>query len=150
MWLVIATAVGALALVVYWQTRTSDRTPPAATGGTVEVSAGDASRSPGLESLVGRWVRTDYPYVIDIRAVDYDGSVEASYYNPRPIRVARAEVRPERGQLVVTVELRDVNYPGSTYTLVYDRDRDLLLGEYFQAVERQTFAVAFARQRAER
>lgn len=51
------------------------------------------------------------------------------------------------GALRVFVELRDVNYPGSTYTLTYDPANDLLAGLYYQAVERQRFDVMFARQR---
>ena len=71
--------------------------------------------------LVGRWVRTDTPYVIDIQRVGRDGTLEAGYYNPRPIHVARAMAKSESGEMGVFIELRDVNYPGSTYTLVYNR-----------------------------
>ena len=45
------------------------------------------------------------------------------------------------------VELRDVNYPGSTYTLQYDAASDRLMGTYFQAVAKQTFRIEFARGR---
>jgi hypothetical protein len=45
----------------------------------------------------------------------------------------------------VFVELRDVNYPGSTYTLTYDPASDQLKGIYYQAVEQQRFPVAFFR-----
>ena len=84
--------------------------------------------------------------VLEIRAVTPEGRVEASYLNPRPIRVARAEAA--RGGDIVTllVELRDVNYPGSTYRLWYDAGRDTLEGTYFQAVQQETYDVAFARQ----
>ena len=44
------------------------------------------------------------------------------------------------------VELRDVNYPGSTYSLRYDPARDVLEGAYFQAMEQQTFDVSFVRR----
>lgn len=59
--------------------------------------------------------------------------------------VARAEWRREDGALRLFVELRDVNYPGSTYTLSFAPERDRLAGIYFQAVERQTFDVEFVR-----
>jgi hypothetical protein len=49
--------------------------------------------------------------------------------------------------LTVFVELRDVNYPGSTYTLQYDAASDRLMGTYFQAVAKQTFRIEFARGR---
>lgn len=41
------------------------------------------------------------------------------------------------------VELRDTGYPGSTYTLLYDPDKDALLGLYYQAVQRRNFEVVF-------
>ena len=68
-----------------------------------------------FDRLVGRWLRADGGYVLEIRAVSSEGRVDASYLNPRPINVARAEAT--RGGDIVTllVELRDVNYPGSTY-----------------------------------
>jgi hypothetical protein len=46
----------------------------------------------------------------------------------------------------VFVELRDVNYPGSKYSLRYDPAADSLKGFYFQAIEKQTFPVEFIRQ----
>jgi len=73
----------------------------------------------GAERLVGRWLRPDGGYVLDIRRAQVDGRLDASYFNPRPINVSRAEWRREGGQLRVFIELRDVNYPGSTYTLGY-------------------------------
>jgi len=47
----------------------------------------------------------------------------------------------------LTVELRDVNYPGSTYTLNYLPDRDILAGDYYQAVQGLTFYVEFVRKK---
>jgi len=46
----------------------------------------------------------------------------------------------------VFVELRDVNYPGSTYTLQYDAASDRMKGAYFQAVEKQTYKIEFTRR----
>jgi len=45
------------------------------------------------------------------------------------------------------VELRDANYPGSTYSLQYDATIDRLKGTCFQAVQRQTFDIEFVRAR---
>jgi len=98
------------------------------------------------QRLVGRWVRPDGGYVLDVREVREDGSLKAAYFNPRSINVARAEWRRKDGVLAVFVELRDVNYPGSTYTLQYDPAADRLKGTYFQAVEKQTYKVEFARR----
>jgi hypothetical protein len=99
------------------------------------------------QRLVGRWVRPDGGYILELREVAKEGSLKAAYFNPRPINVARAEWSRKDGALTVFVELRDVNYPGSTYTLQYDPASDRLKGAYFQAVEKQTFAVEFARTR---
>jgi len=100
----------------------------------------------GAERLVGRWLRPDGGYVLEIRHAQADGRLEAAYLNPRPIHVARAEWRREGGRLRVVIELRDVNYPGSTYTLDYVLEQDRLVGAYFQAVQQQTFDVEFVRQ----
>jgi hypothetical protein len=76
-----------------------------------------------------------------------DGSLTAAYYNPRPIRVFREEAGRKDGRITLFVDLRDVNYPGSTYTLHYDPASDRLRGTYFQAVQRQTFDIEFVRSR---
>jgi hypothetical protein len=46
----------------------------------------------------------------------------------------------------VSVELRDVNYPGSTYKLSYDPRRDVLVGSYFLAATNETIEVEFVRE----
>ena len=99
------------------------------------------------ERLVGRWVRPDGGYVLEIRSAQADGRLDAAYLNPRSIKVSRAEWRREEGRLLVFVELRDVNYPGSTYNLRYVPDKDRLVGAYYQAVQKQTFDVEFAKQK---
>jgi hypothetical protein len=71
--------------------------------------------------------------------------MEAAYLNPRPIHVARAEASKYGTATKVFVELRDVNYPGSTYNLTYDPVDDRLRGIYFQAAIEQTFDVYFVR-----
>jgi hypothetical protein len=101
-----------------------------------------------FQKLQGRWQRTDGGYIIDIRSVDAAGKMRAAYYNPRPINVAKAEASLGGGLVKVVLELRDVNYPGSIYTLTYDKAADLLAGSYFQAVERATFDVSFTRMAA--
>ena len=110
-------------------------------------SAAQSAEAAEAQLVVGRWVRPDGGYVLEIREVTKDGSLKAAYFNPRPINVAKAEWRQKGGTLTVFVELRDVNYPGSTYTLQYDPASDRLKGAYFQAVEKQTFAIEFTRAR---
>jgi hypothetical protein len=59
--------------------------------------------------------------------------------------VARAEVSQEETTTKVFIELRDTNYPGSTYTLTFDPQSDQLKGTYFQAALQQSFDVVFVR-----
>ena len=113
-----------------------------ATGGQ---TAAKSAEQPDPQRLVGRWARPDGGYVLELRDVKNEGSVQASYFNPRPINVSRAEVGRTDGALTVFVELRDVNYPGSAYNLRYDPASDRLKGTYFQAVERQTYDIEFLR-----
>jgi hypothetical protein len=101
--------------------------------------------APAFERLVGEWLRSEGGYVIQIRGVAPGGKLDAAYFNPRSIHVARAEAKQKGGGVEVFVELRDVNYPGSTYTLTYDAKNDRLVGRYYQAVARETYDVYFVR-----
>ena len=110
----------------------------------VATSIGTASAA-DYRPLIGRWQRTDGGYVIEIRRIAPDGIMEAAYFNPRPINVSQAKASEFKGHLKVEVELRDTGYPGSAYTLLFDPDKDALLGFYYQAVQRQNFDVVFVR-----
>jgi hypothetical protein len=101
----------------------------------------------GFDRLKGHWLRPDGGYVIEIKEIDASGKMIARYYNPRPINVSRAEASQEGTTAKVCIELRDTNYPGSTYTLTYDPESDQLKGVYFQAVQQQTFDVVFVRMK---
>ena len=59
--------------------------------------------------------------------------------------MSRAEATLDQKGVEVFIELRDVNYPGSTYTLRYGRENDVLEGIYYQAVQQQSFTVQFIR-----
>ena len=59
----------------------------------------------------------------------------------------KATVAEQDGQAEFFMELRDVGYPGSTYTLRYDEREDQLTGVYFQAAAQQSFDVNFQRLR---
>ena len=100
---------------------------------------------PELGVLKGRWVRRDGGYTIVIKSVDPSGTIDATYSNPKPIGVSKAEVSADAGALNVFLELRDQGYLGSTYTLTYDSKCDCLLGIYFHAVLQQKFGVIFQR-----
>jgi len=99
----------------------------------------------GFAPLIDRWLRLDGGYVLEIRSVDAAGKVDASYLNPRPINVAKAQATREGSTLKVFVELQAYGYPGSTYTLTYDPTGDQLCGVYYQAVLQQRFDVCFVR-----
>jgi uncharacterized protein (DUF2147 family) len=109
----------------------------------------DAGRPAAAQSefqrLEGKWVRPDGGYILELKNIKKDGSLTAAYYNPRPIKVFSAQWNRKEGKINLFVELRDVNYPGSTYTLQYDPATDRLKGKYFQAVERRTFDIEFVR-----
>ena len=92
---------------------------------TTAVSVASAA---DFRPLIGRWQRTDGGYVIEIKQVTVDGAMAANYFNPRPINVSRAEASILNEHIKVEVELRDTGYPGSVYTLLYDPDKDALLG----------------------
>ena len=95
--------------------------------------------------LLGDWTRTDSPYQIIITEVLTDGRMKTGYFNPKSIRVAEAVWTYTPSGLQIYVELRDQNYPGSNYNLLYVPDRDVLTGDYYQAVEGATYPVEFAR-----
>ena len=54
---------------------------------------------------------------------------------------------PGGDAMKVFIELRDVNYPGSTYTLTYDPASDQLKGVYYQAAAFRRFPVAYVRMK---
>ena len=98
-----------------------------------------------FRKLKGRWQRPDGGYIVEVKSVAPDGSIDAAYFNPELIHVTRAEASRDGDAIKVSIELRDVNYPGSTYTLTYEPRSDELKGIYYQAIERQRFEVAFVR-----
>jgi hypothetical protein len=134
---------------VYWWSRGRPADAPAAVVApavtTTSVRAAPVAAAP-LQKLAGRWVRMDGGYVLEIRGVEAGGKLDAAYFNPRPIHVARAEASQDGAAVKLFIELRDVNYPGSTYSLRYDPGRDVLEGAYFQAMQQQTYDVSFVRR----
>jgi hypothetical protein len=98
-----------------------------------------------VQHIFGRWVRPDGGYMLDLKEIGKDGTLKAAYFNPNPINVYRAELGCKQGAITIFVELRDVNYPGSTYNLIYDPETDRLVGTYFQAVQKVTFNIEFMR-----
>jgi hypothetical protein len=97
--------------------------------------------------LTGKWMRNDGVYTIEVFSVTKDGRMDAGYFNPNPIHVDKAEWKITEGRLYMRVILKDINYPGSTYVLVYDRVKDNLSGNYFQAVDKMNYDVFFVRKK---
>lgn len=111
------------------------------------MACGSGHETERLQKLVGAWLRPDGGYVLTIQSIDDNGKVTASYANPSPIRVHQAKATiNDRDELILFVELRDANYPGSIYTLRYNAETDRLEGDYYQAAMRQHFPVAFVRR----
>ena len=111
--------------------------------------AADTSQSLGKideQRLIGRWVRPDGGYIIDIQGVQAGGNLDADYFNPNPIHVSRAEWRKEDGALSIFIELNDKNYPGATYKLRFYPESEQLAGEYTQPLVGQTFDIYFVRE----
>lgn len=107
------------------------------------AEASHSARKSDIQRLVGNWVRPDGGYVLELKRIGKDGSLKAAYFNPRPIHVSRAEYHCKGGTISIFVELRDVNYPGSTYNLQYDPTSGRLKGIYFQAALQQQYEVEF-------
>ena len=102
---------------------------------------------PDPNKLVGEWIRSDGDYRLKILSATADGKLDAGYFNPDPIHVERAEWLIKDKNIIINVVLRDINYPGSTYTLQYFPREDRLAGNYYQAVERANYGVEFVRQK---
>jgi uncharacterized protein (DUF2147 family) len=136
-------AVALLVLMVSCGSKTE--TPAAPPAPQTNAAPSAAAVSPELTKLVGKWQRPDGGYVVDIRSVDPSGKLDVGYYNPNPINVSRAAAWRDKGATKVVIELRDVNYPGSTYNLELNPETDQLFGQYFQAAMGETFEVVFSR-----
>ena len=141
-WLSLAAVIliaAAILIVVDFKTDPSSRE-------SKDSKAAHSENPEGFQNLIGRWLRPDGGYIIEIKGIAKDGRMDAAYLNPRPIHVAQAEVSWKGGKLRAFIELRDTGYPGSTYTLDYNPEQDVLAGIYFQAVMNQAFEVVFVRK----
>ena len=145
--LIVVVAVGTAILVVgNFRSTEQDQAEKSDAKVPKDQTTATSDTNAGYENLIGRWLRPDGGYIIEIRSISNDGRMEAAYLNPRPINVARAEASWKKGKQEVFIELQDKGYPGSTYTLDYQPDQDVLTGIYFQAALKQTFEVVFVRQ----
>jgi hypothetical protein len=143
-WLAAAFLVAAASLLAWAPWRKAEE--PAASPPVPSASSAPSPAPRAYAALVGEWQRADGGYVLAVSGVGANGNVTASYFNPRPIHVARAEAKLEGALVGLFVELRDVNYPGSTYTLGYDSATDQLKGIYYQAAQGAQYEVVFSRR----
>jgi hypothetical protein len=97
-----------------------------------------------IDTLIGRWLRPDGNYVIQINAINTDNKIDAEYFNPRPINIARAEIIAD-DKFRIFIEFDDRGYEGSSYDLIYDPVNDALTGKYFQATYGQSYQIGFIR-----
>lgn len=111
------------------------------------AASNPVARQTDEQRLAGQWLRTDGGYLLELSELKKDSLLRAAYFNPRPIHVAKAEWRRIGDRIQVFVKLQDINYPGSTYTLIYDPKEDRFTGYYYQAARNQTFDVVFIRRK---
>jgi hypothetical protein len=151
-WVVVVLVVAGLLLyyaVPRFDTRRTTTHESAPDAGSPPKTAASPPAAPGAvapEKLIGRWVRPDGGYVVEITAVTPDGRLQAAYFNPSPINVSLAEWTREGDAIRVLVELRAPNYPGSTYKLLLRPGENRLTGQYYQAATGQTFDIEFVRE----
>jgi hypothetical protein len=117
------------------------------TGPPEAVSAADVQADSVQSMLKGKWLRSDGTYTIEIFSVKEDGKMDAGYFNPNPINVGSSAWMISQGNILIEIVMRDANYPGSKYNLIYDRQNDLLRGNYFQAVQGINYDVVFTRNK---
>lgn len=98
-----------------------------------------------LRAVIGKWVRPDGGYVLEIKDIAPDGTAMCAYLNPNPIRVSQAGVKRTGDTVMVFVELRDEGYPGCQYRLVHDQSTGQLRGVYYQAAVQETYDIYFVR-----
>jgi len=136
--------IGAIIGVLFWK---NSNTSQGIDKSNSSSSPANSSVPTDKELLVGRWARTDSEgaYVIEIKSAGADGKLDARYFNPNPINVGSAAWQKNANNLVVVIELQDMNYPGSTYTLNFFPSGNRMTGNYYQAVEGINYNVEFVR-----
>jgi hypothetical protein len=149
--LVLAFAIVAILSYWFWNPKRTDPPKRAIRRTDVvesnSITSASPTTKPDFQKLVGTWQRPDGGYIIAINSVDTTGKMDAAYFNPMPIGVSKAEASVEGQAMTVFIELQAPNYPGSTYTLEYEPASDQFRGIYYQALQKQSFEVAFERMK---
>jgi hypothetical protein len=113
---------------------------------TTAPKAAAAAVPEPVQKVLGKWLRADGGYVLELRSAELSGVVQAAYFNPKSINVSRAIWMQGATGFQVVVELNDVGYPGATYVLSHDAQSDRLIGKYNQPAMQQSFDIEFVRQ----
>ena len=115
----------------------------------IQLAARAASAQPfDFNVIAGEWVRIDGNYTLRVGNVMSEGTADVKYFNPGSIHVAENRLDTKDGRIRLFVKLQDKGYPGSTYTLYYYFEKDLLVGTYYQAATGRTYDVVFVRKKA--
>ena len=133
-------------LAVSCQKAAKETPSQTSTAGTAVPKAASPGVPDAVQKLLGKWLRSDGGYVLELRGAELSGVMQASYFNPKPINVSRAIWMQGAAGFQVVVELNDVGYPGATYLLTHDAQGDRLVGQYTQPQMQQTFDIEFVRQ----
>ena len=113
----------------------------------MQMAGNVASAQPfSFKVIDGEWARIDGNYTLRVRNVRSDGSADVKYFNPGSIHVAENRLDTKDGWIRLFVKLQDTGYPGSTYTLYYYFEKDVLVGTYYQAATGRTYDVIFVRK----
>jgi hypothetical protein len=114
---------------------------------TISASVAEHDPESGLGRLAGRWRRSDGGHILEVRAVDERGMLDAVSFEATAIEETRARAWRDGATTMLFVAVHDVDAPGSAYTLTYDRARDDLEGTYYDAVLQHEIPVVFSRVR---
>jgi hypothetical protein len=144
----LATGVIFVALMSCAKEAPEPATPsPASEASAPALSSANAPAVPEpVRKVLGKWMRADGGYVLEIRGADLSGVLDAAYFNPKSINISRAIWMQGPAGFQVVVELNDVGYPGATYVLSHDPQTDRLVGQYNQPAMQQSFDIEFIRQ----
>lgn len=99
--------------------------------------------------VLGKWVRADNSnYVLVIKKVEQNGNMNAVYHNRgrdiSRVYVDEAKAEIDGSTIKLFVKLVDLpHYPGSYYSLIYDKKNDRLTGRYFHALSGNFMRVMF-------
>ncbi len=140
-------AAAAMSVASCGKTETAATGSPKATGAASAAPAAPAAAPAEVRKMIGKWLRSDGTYVLELREAEAGGTMRAGYFNPKSINVSRAIWMRGAEGLQIAVELNDVGYPGAMYVLNYDAKEDRLSGKYTQPQMQQTFEVDFVRQK---